>query len=263
MIGYACRLKRALAKGILPLALGCSVLFYSGELTGAVEKSEKIVAADQLLEQNMSIEDKYGFEFHGRRFIGYPDVYSPIIFGGANKQTDININEGERFLELGCGTGVFSVLAALEGAKGVVAVDINAAAVANTLENAKLHGVDNKVTVLQGDMFLPLAKEDLFDVIFFNIPFCHRNCDASELTMLGRSLYDPEHDLLHRYFREGKENLAPGGRMLLGYSTTHGDIELMHQWADAYDWEVKLLHKFGDEKIDFFTVELYECRPRL
>lgn len=252
----------SLAKVIFPLLLVCSTALNCVTLEGAVEKKDKIAVADQLLEQNKGITKPYEFTFHGRRFVGYPDVYSPMIFGGANKQADLIVYEGESFLELGCGTGIFSILAALDGAKRVVAIDINPAAVANTLENAKRHDVANTVTVLVGDLFHPLDDGQQFDVIFFNIPFCHKNCTAEELTMLGRSLYDPGHELLHRYFKEGKKHLADGGRLLLGYSTTHGDIELMHQWANAYDWEETLLYKFGDEKIDFFTVELYAFHQR-
>ena len=38
-------------------------------------------------------------------------------------------------------------------------------------------------------------------------------------------------------------------------------IELMHEWATKYNWEVILLCKTGDETKDFITVELYEFRP--
>ena len=232
---------------------------YSIVLNGAVEKPGKLVVADQLLAQNASIDQKYSFEFRGKRFVGYPNIYSPVIFPGASKQADIAIREGERFLEIGSGTGVFSVLAAIKGAE-VVAIDINPDAVANTLENAKLHGVENRLIALQGDLFQPLGANSAFDLIFFNIPFCHRNCKVTDLTPLARSLFDPEHDLLHRYLKEGKNYLKPNGRLLLGYSTTHGDIELMHKWANEYNWKTTLLHKLGDESLDFITIELYEFR---
>lgn len=228
-------------------------------LCAAVEKYDKTVVTDQLLAQNQAIKEKYIFLFRGKEFVGYPNVYSPVIFPGASKQKSFSIQEGESFLEIGCGTGVFSIIAALEGAKEVVAIDINPDAVANTLENAKRHGVESKVAVMQGDMFNSLDKTAKFDVIFFNIPFCHR-VGTRVTTDLEKSLFDPEHELLCRYLAEGKQFLKEGGRLLLGYSTTHGDIELMRQWAQQYGWETFLLQKTGDEKIDFITVELYEFR---
>ncbi len=226
-----------------------------------VEKVDKLSAADQLLQKNSEIKEPYKFTFRQREFAGFPNVYSPVIFPGANKQSDLPVKPGETFLELGSGTGIFSVTAALNGAKKVVAIDINPDAVANTRENARIHQVSNKLVALQGDMFGPLSETDRFDVIFFNIPFCHRN-NANVKSMLDKSLFDPSHDLLYRFLQDGKKHLAAGGRMLLGYSTTHGDLPLMHQWAKENGWNVTLLNKDGDEKKDFITVELYEFRPR-
>lgn len=225
-----------------------------------VEKIDKIAVADELWQKNAQIKEPYKFQFRGHEFEGLPNVYSPVIFPGANKQSDLDIKEGETFLEMGSGTGVFSVMAALTGAKRVVAIDINPDAVKNTMINARLHNVDDRVKVLLGDMFAPLDKTEQFDTIFFNIPFCHRNDKDKKLTMLAKSLFDPNHDLLYRYLKESRSHLKPNGRLLLGYSTTHGDISLMHKWAEEFGWKTKLLHKEGDETKDFITVELYEFR---
>ncbi len=240
-----------------------NLMVFGDFLHGYAEKSDKIAAADELLKNNSEINDIYLFEYQNIFFVGYPNVYSPVIFPGAKMQTRIPITKGDHFLEIGSGTGVFSVLAALHGADFVCAIDINPDAVANTIENAKLHGVYEKMRILEGDMFSALGENDLFDTIFFNIPFCHRNCKVDDLSMLARSLYDPEHDLLHRYLKDGKKHLKSGGRLLLGYSTTHGDIELMYHWANKYNWNVNLLSKVGDETKDFITIEMYEFIPKL
>jgi methylase of polypeptide subunit release factors len=233
----------------------------TAQLSAAIEKTDKICAAEELLAQNYQLSERYSFEFRDRQYIGFPNVYSPVIFGGANKQSNLPVKSGDHFLELGCGTGIFSVMAALQGAERVVALDINPDAVANTNENARLHRVDDRVSAFESDMFTAVAGQR-FDLIFFNIPFCHRNCAATDMTLLARSLYDPEHELLHRFLRDGAEHLKEGGRLMLGYSTTHGDIAQMHQWATQYGWEVTQLYKQGDETVDFFTVELYELRRK-
>lgn len=116
--------------------------------------------------------------------------------------------------------------------------------------------------IVLGDMFNPLDENASFDTIFFNIPFCHKNSDKDDLSLLAQSLFDPEHDLLNRYFKEGGKYLKTNGRMLLGYSTTHGDIQLMHELAQKYNWSVTLLSKIGDESKDFITVELYEFKQK-
>lgn len=256
--------KRKLIKSfhtVLSTAALLISLFGNVSLSGAEEKVEKIKASDALLEKNIELTTKYPFFFRDKLFFGYPDVYSPVIFPGAKKMKMLPISKGDHFLEIGCGTGVFSVLAALDGAEKVVAIDINPNAVANTIDNGEFHGVANKMEVLLGDMFSPLQEDQQFDVIFFNIPFAHRDRSVEELSMLERSLFDPEHELLRRYISEGKKHLKASGKMLLGYSTTHGDIDLMYQWAKEYGWDVTLLHKEGDEKVDFITVELYQLNP--
>ena len=47
---------------------------------------------------------------------------------------------GQRFLEVGCGSGIISILAAQKGAE-VTAIDINRKAVTNTIENAVRNNV--------------------------------------------------------------------------------------------------------------------------
>ena len=72
-------------------------------------------------------------------------------------------------LDLGTGSGVGAVFAA-QWAGQVVAVDVNPAAVRCARINVLLHGVEDRVDVLQGDLFEPVAGER-FDVILFNPPY--------------------------------------------------------------------------------------------
>lgn len=71
------------------------------------------------------------------------------------------------FLELGCGTGLVSVLAAQKGAN-VLATDINPTAVENVLLNAKNNGV--KVNTTLSDLFTQIHKRQ-FDYIVINPPY--------------------------------------------------------------------------------------------
>lgn len=61
-----------------------------------VEKTEKLSGADQLLAQNAAITQPYQFSFRGKEFVGFPNVYSPRIFPGAQKQSDLPIEKGAR-----------------------------------------------------------------------------------------------------------------------------------------------------------------------
>jgi len=76
------------------------------------------------------------------------------------------IEGGESVLDVGCGSGVLAVAAALLGAASVTAVDISPAAIAATTANAVRNQVGKRV-VVSGT---PVAElTDRFDVIVANI----------------------------------------------------------------------------------------------
>jgi release factor glutamine methyltransferase len=74
---------------------------------------------------------------------------------------------GVKFLELGCGSGIISILAAKSGAI-VTASDINHKAVDNTRFNSQKNGVDVKVII--SDLFDNILDQK-FDWIIVNPPF--------------------------------------------------------------------------------------------
>jgi ribosomal protein L11 methyltransferase len=73
---------------------------------------------------------------------------------------------GATVLDVGCGSGVLSVVAARLGAPYVEAIDISVAALEATEDNARRNGVDRVVTVSAQ----PLASvEETFDVVLANL----------------------------------------------------------------------------------------------
>jgi len=223
-----------------------------------VEKYEITVKVDKLLSINEKFTEKYEFTFQDRKYVGYPGVFSPEVFPSTGATKELPIVQGESFLEIGPGTGIFSIQAALLGASSVVAIDINPDAVKNTEENAKIHGVVDKIQVFEGDLFFPLTDHDKFDTIFWSVPFCHRAKEPKKMSFLELSVYDPFHESLRRFLEHGKTYLKPGGRILLTYSTSHGDIEFLQTYADEYHWNVSLFKK---EENEYISVELYELKP--
>ena len=63
------------------------------------------------------------------------------------------IGRDQRCLDVGCGTGLLTAQLALNGARLVHAIDIDQAAVANTLSNAFRNGVADRVTGEQVDLY--------------------------------------------------------------------------------------------------------------
>lgn len=105
----------------------------------------------------------------------YPILIDPkMSFGTGHHQTTLLILKeilamelsGKSVLDMGCGTGVLAILAAMKGATPVTAIDIEEWAYNNAVENVALNGMTS-IRVLQGGA--ELLGEERYDVIFANI----------------------------------------------------------------------------------------------
>jgi S-methylmethionine-dependent homocysteine/selenocysteine methylase/SAM-dependent methyltransferase len=70
----------------------------------------------------------------------------------------------QRCLDIGCGSGLQAVQLARNGAAHVHAIDIDQAAISNTLTNAFRNGVSDRITASAVDLF-PWVPEERYDVI--------------------------------------------------------------------------------------------------
>jgi len=76
--------------------------------------------------------------------------------------------EHTTLMDAGCGTGILAILAAMRGAKNIVAFDIEDWAFHNAVENAELN--DSKhIHVLQGTINNLSLSYDSYDIILANI----------------------------------------------------------------------------------------------
>lgn len=85
----------------------------------------------------------------------WEDVFIPTTTSELMAET-LAIQPGDVVIDLGCGSGFFSVLAAKRGASRVYAVDIMPRAVALTLRNAERNGVADHVEAYTGSLFEPI-----------------------------------------------------------------------------------------------------------
>jgi ribosomal protein L11 methyltransferase len=106
----------------------------------------------------------------------YDIIINPkMSFGTGNHETTrLMLGEmlrldlaGKAVLDMGCGTAVLAILAAMKGAASVTAVDIDEWAYRNALENIHLNHAAGIKVILGGAEQLPAAGA--FDVIFANI----------------------------------------------------------------------------------------------
>ncbi|MEU7043256.1 methyltransferase [Streptomyces varsoviensis] len=195
----------------------------------------------------------------------HPGVFSPEFTPvTAMFTTWLPYPPGGSFLEVGSGTGVTAVWAALHGCRSVVALDINPAAVENTRANAHRHGVSDRLTVLHSDLFTALPPDAAFDVVFWNSNYVEPPADYPLDTMLHHAFFDPGYAAHERFLAEAPARLTPGGRLLLGFSDV-GNQERLRRLCDTYGLglstlrsEVRELHM----TVEFQLLELTPARRR-
>jgi ribosomal protein L11 methyltransferase len=133
----------------------------------------------------------------------YPKMEIEIViepnmaFGTGNHETTCMMMEyileskmdGRKVLDMGCGTGILSILASKCGAEKIVAIDIDKWSFEGTSENALINGATN-IFAIHGDAnSIPREK---FDLILANI---HKNIIMSDLPTYFKAL-NPEGSIL-------------------------------------------------------------------
>lgn len=104
----------------------------------------------------------------------HPDVFPPHLTISTTilldfiKEKELN---NKTFLELGCGSGIISLLATQKGAK-VTATDINTTALEFLSDNAKKNNLE--LEIIESDLFQSLT-ERTFDCIIINPPYYPKN----------------------------------------------------------------------------------------
>jgi release factor glutamine methyltransferase len=221
---------------------------------------DQIEASRAILESSQLEREPYAVDVCGSKFVVLPDVFSPKYFGSTPIFTGgIATSRGERFLEIGSGSGATAVVVARRGAS-VVAVDINPMAVKNTRLNAALHGVDNALDAREGDVFSGLVSGERFDSIYWNMPFIRVDAGYEYRSVLERSLYDPGYRYLNRFLSEARNHLADGGRVLIGFGD-FGDIGALRDAACDFQYSMKELLRATSFEGNPVTFLLYELCP--
>jgi len=145
---------------------------------------------------------------------------------------NLDIQEGNKILEIGTGCGILGILAAKK-AKIVVAVDINFGAVSCARINARLNNVQNKIFYLQGDLFAPLRESYKFDVILFNAPYLPVE-ENEKASWIGRAWNGgvTGRQVIDRFIAKAPNHLRPKGRVLLMQSTLANFDETLQRFLD-------------------------------
>lgn len=145
-----------------------------------------------------------------------PEVFNPKLFrtGAWLARVIPPAAADAAALDMGTGSGIGAVFAARLGYR-VTAVDVNPHAVRCARLNAMLNGLEERITVRQGDLFSAVAGER-FDLVLFNPPF-FRGAPRGALDAAWRG-----EGVIERFAARLPTALAPGGRALLLVSSAGG-----------------------------------------
>ena len=222
------------------------------------EKKKYLEGTLEILRRSEKEKKKYFIKINNKRFVVYPNVFSPKYFKDTKFfAKEIKINKGDEFLEVGCGTGIISIFAALKGAKRVIAIDINPSAVKNTKENIKLHKLSNKIKALYGNVYNPL-KNERFDVIFWNTPFAYTG--NRKTTILERAVIDPNYQSTKKFIRGAKKHLKKDGKLIIGFSSTLGHLNYLKKILKDAGYFSKKLKSVNSKEVHPVKFEIIEAR---
>jgi ribosomal protein L3 glutamine methyltransferase len=143
-----------------------------------------------------------------------------------------------RVLDLCTGSGCLAILAARAFPNATIdAADLSDDALAVAAHNVREHGLENRITLLQGDLFAALADQR-YDLIVSNPPYV----DAEGMASLPREcLAEPRMafdggadgiDLVRRIIDGAKAHLAPGGGLLCEVGRCKPALEQVYPRAD-------------------------------
>jgi len=189
----------------------------------------------------------------GRVFEVSEDVFNPkFYFTSEFMARHIEVSPDDEVLDMGTGSGIQAIIAG-QKAKRVVAVDINPEAVRYARRNVQVNNLEDKVTVLEGDLFEPLTYGERFDIIIFTPPYM----EGFPGSYLDFALYDPGKRLIRRFFSEARGYLKDGGYVQMLYSSIAGLPQAM-EIVGSLGWES---HTIAKSRTFTETFMIYRLRP--
>lgn len=163
----------------------------------------------------------------------YDIVIDPkMAFGtGHHSTTSLILNRllqmdmtGKKVIDMGTGTGILSILAAMRGASEVTGVEIDEPAWENAVDNCRLNGVEN-IVMIHGDASSLAAIPYKADVFLANI---NRNVITHDIASYCASMAAGATILLSGFYEQDvkivRDAAEATGLSYIGYTT-------MNDWA--------------------------------
>lgn len=142
----------------------------------------------------------------------------------------LEFKPGSIVVDVGCGSGVLSIIAAKLGAAKVYGVDAAEETVEIASANAAAHGVADQVEFAQGDMFEPLDADLEADVVIGDVSgIPDAIATASGWFPSGLAGGPTGAELPMRMIEESKRLLKKGGRLFLPTGSLQDETSIIER----------------------------------
>lgn len=165
----------------------------------------------------------YTTEVLGKEIVVFPNVMSPHYDISSSFAIECFENmEGKSVLDMGTGTGILGLFAAMKGAVSVDAIDINPHAIDNAQYNFQKYQFNpHHFKAFYSNIFSKIHTS--YDTILFNPPF-HGNKPHD---ILEKGVSDENYMFLTSFFEEVGTYFSENSEIYLVFSDT-GDVALLH-----------------------------------
>jgi len=192
------------------------------------------------------------YQFRDVKIRIFPKVFHPGWFTSTRLLIEYLADlplKGRSFLELGCGTGLISILAAKKGAE-VWASDINAKALANAQLNASRNRVN--INFIHSDLFDEI--DDKFDWIVINPPYYPKDPRNPEESawFCGQNF-----EFFRKMFSQLRSNLKPDAQVIM-VLCQGCDLVTIDLVAQEHHWK---LVEMSQKKVLGELNYIFEIRP--
>ena len=157
---------------------------------------------------------------------------------------ELQIDKGDVAIDIGCGSGILSIIAAKLGASHVHAVDKSPDVVEVGRMNAEANGVGDRITFYKGDLFEPIDQGVKADVIIGDV-------SGIPDTLADESGWFPTKggggargsELPIRMLHEARRRLKAGGRVFLPTGTLQDEDSILGSAKSLYNKVFKLTER--------------------
>lgn len=147
----------------------------------------------------------------------------------------LDVRPGSVVIDVGCGSGVLSIIAAKLGASKVYGVDAADGTVEIANANAEAHGVADIVEFAQGDMFEPLDPSIEADVVIGDVSGIPDDiASASGWFPSGLSGGPTGAELPMRMIEESKRLLRKGGQLFLPTGSLQDERSILDKAREVF-----------------------------